>query len=108
MADLEHIAREFEKVHDAVPKLETRLAVVEAWQHHHPETHLLESKALALAARATDLKMEMFDREHQRVVNQIDGLAKSRDTSSGAKSEWGKLLPWLLAAVSAAVAFFKK
>ena len=105
---IDHLAREFEKVHDAFPKLETRIAVIEAWQSHHPETHKLEGKALELAEKATAIKLELFDREHQRVVRQIGSLLESRDSSVGEKVEYGRFLPWLLAAATSAIAFFKK
>ena len=124
MATLEHIAKEFEKVHDSLPKLEVRLAVVETWQKSHPDTHRLERVALDIDKRATDLRLEymnelrsqinaergtfvlreLYDRETKRVHELINTLREARAGHTGEQTELMKFLPWLLAAVVAIVA----
>jgi hypothetical protein len=128
MTDLDHLAKEFEKVHDALPSIFVRLTVVEKWQEHHPETHRLEAKALDLAKAATDIhlehlnktkeqlaedradfvKREVYDREHQRICEEIDDLRESRDSTSGEKSLLEKFWPLFLAALMYAVGHFWK
>jgi hypothetical protein len=94
MIDLTHLESEFEKVHDALPVLTVRVAVIEEWLKSHPETHRLEGVALAVAKVATDLRLEsmnnlrlqidsergsfvareLYDREHTRVREEITNL----------------------------------
>ena len=120
MADLEHLAKEFEKVHDELPLLLVRIAVVEEWQRTHPDTHRLEGVALALASTITAAKLhdmnelrkqidtergtfitrELYDREHQRIREELSDLRSSRDTSSGEKGLLEQLWPFILAALT--------
>jgi hypothetical protein len=117
MAELEHFAREFEKVHDSLPKMEVRIAVVEEWQKSHPDTHRLEGVALELARKATDIRLEsmnelrnqiseergtfvtreLYDREAQRIREELNNLRASRDSSSGEKGLLEKFWPLFLA-----------
>lgn len=118
MADLEHLSKEFEKVHDAIPKLCVRISLVEEWQRSHPETHRLESFALSVAKTATDQRLEsmnelrkqieserntfvtreLYDRELARSRAEIDNLRQSRDEGIGEKGILEKFWPLLLAA----------
>ena len=118
--DLGHLEKEFEKVHDELPILLSRIAVIEEWQRTHPETHRLEAAALALAnaaiaaklhdmnelrkqidtERGTFITREFYDREHQRIREEISDLRSSRDTSSGEKGLLEQLWPFILAALT--------
>ena len=120
MADLEHLAKEFEKVHDELPLLLVRIAVIEEWQRTHPDTHRLEGVALALASTTTAAKLhemnelrkqidtergtfitrEFYDREHQRIREELSDLRSSRDTSSGEKGLLEQIWPFILAALT--------
>ena len=103
---LDHLSKEFERIHDAFPKLETRLAIVEAWQLSHPETHRLEKLALDTAKIATDAKLHDMNELRKQIDNErglyptrelvdtklavihkdIADLRSSRDTNTGEKS----------------------
>ena len=94
---LDHLEREFEKVHDALPLLFTRVALIEEWQSAHPNTHKLEAIAVEVARRALDEKLhtmnnlkaqidserntfitrELYDREHRRMQDDIANLRAS-------------------------------
>ena len=124
---LDHLSREFEKVHAALPVLTTRVAVVESWIVKHPDTHRLEGVALALAREATDGRLhsmnelrqqidrergtyitcELYDREHQRLQADIASLRSSRDTSTGEKSALERFWPLLLSAALLALAIIE-
>ena len=124
---LDHLEREFEKVHDALPGLLARLAVLETWQRGHPDTHRLEGVALSLAREATDSRLhamnelrqqidqergmyitrELYDREHQRMQEEVANLRTSRDTSTGEKSALERFWPLLLSAAILAVAILE-
>jgi hypothetical protein len=106
MPDLDHLAREFEKLHDSMPLLLSRMAVIEAWQSGHPETHRLEKVVLDTAKIATDAKLhemnelrkqidserglyptrELMDTKLAVVNKDIDDLRSSRDTEVGSKT----------------------
>jgi hypothetical protein len=118
--NLEHLKREFERVHDALPALDRRITVLEAWQISHPDTHRLEGVALNVAKEATDKRLEamndlrkqidnergsfitreLYDREHLRLRDDIANLAKSRDSASGEKGLLEQFWPWLLACLT--------
>jgi hypothetical protein len=118
--NLEHLKREFERVHDALPALDRRITVLEAWQISHPDTHRLEGVALNVAKEATDKRLEamndlrkqidnergsfitreLYDREHLRLRDDISNLAKSRDSASGEKGLLEQFWPWLLACLT--------
>ena len=117
MADLEHLASEFEKLHDAMPAIVTELAVVKEWQRTHPDTHRLEAIALAVAKAATDERLhsmnemrkqidnergtfitrELYDREHFRLITEVKELRAKSDNSSGEKGALELAWPFLLA-----------
>jgi hypothetical protein len=128
MVELEHLSKEFEKVHDAFPGLIVRLAVMEHWQSSHLDTHRLEDLAVGAAKIATDLRLkemnymrrqieaergiyitrELYDREHQRIHDEINDLRTSRDTGAGAKGIVEKFWPLFLAALMFLVGHFWK
>ena len=103
MADLEHLSKEFEKVHDSIPRLCVRLSLVEEWQKAHPETHRLEGVALSVAKVATDLRLEsmnelrkqidsergsfvtreLYAHEHERMRGEYEALRKQIDSERG-------------------------
>ena len=117
---LEHLQKEFERVHDALPALDRRITVLEAWQISHPDTHRLEGVALNAAKEATDKRLEsmnelrkqidtergtfvtreLYDREHRRLLDDIASLSKSRDSASGEKGLLEQFWPWLLACLT--------
>jgi hypothetical protein len=117
---LEHLQKEFERVHDAMPPLDRRITVLEAWQSSHPDTHRLEGIALGVAKEATDKRLEsmnelrkqidtergtfvtreLYDREHLRLRDDITNLSKSRDTSAGSAGLLDKIWPWILACLT--------
>lgn len=117
MADLEHLAKEFEKVHDALPEMLVRTARLEQWVAAHPETHRLEGVVLSVAKAATDQRLEsmnelrkqidtergtfitreLYDREHRRIQDDVNGLRTSRDENSGEKGFLEKFWPLFLA-----------
>ena len=101
MAGLEHLAKEFEKVHDALPGLVTRIVQLEVWQSSHPDTHRLEGVALEVAKRATDQRLEsmnelrkqidmergtfisreLYDREHLRIREELTTLRTTQEAA---------------------------
>src|ERR1017187_10858789 len=103
MIDLTHLESEFEKVHDALPVLTVRVAVIEEWLKSHPETHRLEGVALAVAKVATDLRLEsmnnlrlqidsergsfitreLYAHEHERMRGEYETLRKQIDSERG-------------------------
>jgi DNA transposition AAA+ family ATPase len=115
--DLGHLEKEFEKVHDELPILLSRVAVTEEWQRAHPETHRLEAAALALAnaaiaaklhdmnelrkqidtERGTFITREFYDREHQRIREEISDLRSSRDQGAGEQSFLERFWPLFVA-----------
>jgi hypothetical protein len=117
VADLEHLAKEFEKVHDELPILLVRIAVVEEWQRTHPETHRLEGVALSLASSMTAAKLhdmnelrkqidtergifitrEFYDREHQRIREELSDLRSSRDQGAGEQGFLERFWPLFVA-----------
>ena len=112
MADLDHLAEEFELVHAAVPGLLMRLAKVEKWVEIHPDIHSAERRAVDVAHTALEKKMvefndvrnrfidkEEYRREHQRMQNDIQELSNSRIVNSSEKSLLEKLWPLFLAAL---------
>ena len=118
---LDHLEREFEKVHDALPDLVTRVAVVEKWQTNHPDTHRLESVALTIAKEATDKEMvklndvrnrfvdkEEYRREHTRTADDIRSLRESRSLNTGEKTLLEKIWPLLLALGTGLIGHFWK
>lgn len=118
MADLEHLAKEFEKVHDAIPKLLVRVSITEEWQRTHSDIHRLEGVALSIdreavaqrmasmnelrkqidSERGTFITRELYDRENQHMREEITDLRESRDIGSGEKGLLEKFWPLLLAA----------
>ena len=98
---LDHLEREFEKVHDAMPELLTRIVQLEVWQRSHPDTHRLEGVALEVAKRATDQRLEsmnelrkqidqergtfisreLYDREHLRMREELANLRTTQDAA---------------------------
>lgn len=98
---LDHLEREFEKVHDALPLLATRVAIVEEWIGRHPDTHRLEGVALEVAKKATDQRLEsmnelrkqidmergtfisreLYDREHLRMREELAGLRTTQEAA---------------------------
>ena len=129
---LDHLESEFEKVHDAMPLLATRVALIEEWQNNHPDTHRLEGIALEVARRALDEKLhtmnnlkaqidserntfitrELYDREHRRMQDDIANLRASRDTDTGVNASEKSLLdrfwPILLGVVALLLGHFWK
>jgi hypothetical protein len=115
--DLGHLEKEFEKVHDELPILLSRVAVTEEWQRTHPETHRLEAAAFALAnaaiaaklhdmnelrkqidtERGTFITREFYDREHQRIREEISDLRSSRDQGAGEQSFLERFWPLFVA-----------
>ena len=98
---LDHLEREFEKVHDALPILATRVALVEEWQQSQPGTHRLEGVALTVAKEATDKRLEdmnnlrkqidserntfitreLYDREHLRMREELTNLRMTQEAA---------------------------
>jgi hypothetical protein len=96
VADLDHLAREFEKVHDALPLLAERMAKTELWIELHPQMHRAEGQAVTIAQDALGKKMvelndvrnrfvdkEEYRREHTHLLDDIAELRTTRDTSAG-------------------------
>jgi hypothetical protein len=68
VAKLKHVAKEFELVHDALPKVFERIARIEEWIRIHPEVHRLEGLAVSAVKEATDKRLE----EMNNLRKQID------------------------------------
>lgn len=96
MADLDHLAREFEKVHDVMPLLIARIAKTEMWMELHPQLHRAEGQAVTIAQDALGKKMvelndvrnrfvdkEEYRREHTHLTEEISELRSSRDNGIG-------------------------
>ena len=125
---LERLEKEFEKVHDVVPLLSTRVALIEEWQSNHPDTHRLEGVALEVARKALDEKLhtmnnlkaqidserntfitrELYDREHRRMQDDVANLRSSRDADTGGKTLLEKFWPILLGVVALLLGHFWK
>src|ERR1035441_7420907 len=96
---LDHLSKEFEKVHDALPSLVARIAKTEMWMELHPQLHRAEGQAVTIAQDALGKKMvelndvrnrfvdkEEYRREHTHIQDDINNLRASRDTNSGEKA----------------------
>ena len=99
MADLDHLAIEFEKVHDVMPLLIARIAKTEMWMELHPQLHRAEGQAVTIAQDALGKKMvelndvrnrfvdkEEYRREHTHLLEEISELRTAKDTNSGEKT----------------------
>jgi hypothetical protein len=118
---LNHIEKEFEKIHDAYPNLAARLSSTETWISLHPQLHVAEGRAVIVAQEAQGKKMielndvrnrfvdkEEYRRDHNRLTAEINNLRASRDTSAGEKGLLDQFWPLLLALAMLAVGHFWK
>src|ERR1035441_4420028 len=67
MINVDHLAKEFEKLHDEFPKLLVHVALLEEWQRIHPDTHRLEGVALSIIKNATDLRLESMNELRKQI-----------------------------------------
>ena len=67
MAKLRHIAKEFELIHDALPRVLERVARVEEWIRIHPEVHRLESSTVNAVKEATDKRLEEMNNMRKQI-----------------------------------------
>ena len=83
MADLEHLTKEFEKLHDSVPLICERIARVEKWEEMHPSVHNLEKESVALAFAAANMATAHSKSEIERRLEAANRLREQIEQERG-------------------------
>jgi hypothetical protein len=83
MIDLEHLAKEFEKLHDALPTLRERVSKMEEWQRAHPDIHRLEKEGVATAFTAANIALSTAKEEIERRLLSGNKLREQIESERG-------------------------